>query len=340
MSVDRPLTLPGSRILRNWWTSLASWEPRRLWYAHLLLHRVEVLVEVQGLSPQEQFDHALLGIIVSHAPASPAYLQSLLHFPEPYLQSLLARYQAQGWLTIDPPRLTPAGLDWWQQRRAPGVRHERRRFAFLDGSPGVFVALAADASQPLQPVPADWHWHPAALENALAQSPSWKTQHGFPTQVTRWLRLPAEPSEMHSPRVPLVHAEQATLVLVESQREHGAILAHRVSPEQGHLDPAIVWRLPSVALLTEIAPDHSDTFRESWLAWCQARNLPSADAEACHLRFQGHELHVEAPPRLIEQLRQGRSESLEGTAWILSARGRVRAAARLHLMPLSTPTLS
>jgi hypothetical protein len=300
----------------------------------LLLHRVEVLVEVQGLSPQEQFDHALLGTIVSQAPASPASLRSLLHFPEAYLQSLLTRYHSLGWLTLDPPRLTPAGLDWWQQRRAPAARHERRHFAFLDGSPSAFVALAPEASQPLQPVPADWHWHPATLESALAQSPTWKAQHGFPEQVTRWLRLPAEPSDMHSPRVPLAHAEQATLVLVESQHDHGAILAYRVSPEQGHLDPAIVWRLPSVALLTEIAPDHSDAFRDSWLAWCQARNLPSADAETCQLRLQGHELHVEAPVRLIEQLRQGRSESLEGTAWILSAHGRIRAAASLRLHPL------
>jgi hypothetical protein len=338
MSVDRPLTLPGSRILRTWWATLAACQPRRLWYAHLLLHRVEVLVEVQGLAPQEQLDHALLGWIAHHPPPSREALLASLHFPPAYLDSLLRRYQALGWLNLDPPRLTPAGRDRWQSRAAPGPRLERRWFTFLEGPNPAFVALAPEALQPLPAVPSDGPvgdpWNPASLDNALTQPADWKTRHGFPEQVIRWLRLPPEPSEMHSPRVPLVHSEQATLVLVESQRDHGAILAHRVSPEPGHLDPAVVWRLPNVATLEELAPLPEAAWRESWLAWCQARQLPLADAESSQLRFEGHQLHVQAPPRLIEQLRQGRSESLEGAAWILTARGRIRAAACLHLVPV------
>ncbi|MFQ3650508.1 MAG: hypothetical protein SNJ75_09255 [Gemmataceae bacterium] len=325
------MTLPGSRYLRSWWESLADYEPRYLWYAHLLLHRVEVLVEVQGLSPLEQLDHALLGWIAACLPESREQLCSALHVPDSYLNSLLARLHALGRITLDPPRLTAAGLEWWQARATASLRLERRCFAFLDGSTQPFVALAPEGCQPLAAVPADWHWQPKALESALAQPTVWKTQHGFPTQVVRWLRLPSEASEMHSPRVPLVHAQQAFLVLVESGRDHGAILGFPVSPEAGHLDPTVVWRLPDRTTLEELAPPELDRWRDSWLAWCQARQLPLADAQACQLSQQGHTLHVQAPPRLIEQLRQGRSESLEGTAWILAAHGRIRPAARLYL---------
>ena len=331
MTVDRPMRLPGSDRLRSWWQSLAGYEPRRLWYAHLLLHRVEVLVELRGLSPAEQLLHALLGWIASYLPPSREQLAAALHFPLPYLDRLLSDLHQRGWLHLDPPRLTAAGQQWYQQHPNAGPSLQRRAFLFLEGPGQPFLAVDPQACQPLDPVPENWHWQAAGLETALAQPDSWKTRHGFPLQVVRWLPLPSHPTEMHALYVPLAHAEQAYLALVESGRDHGAILGFRVSLETGHLDPAVVWRLPDAATLEELERPPAEWWRESWLAWCQARQLPVEQAQACQLQLQGHTLHVHAPPPLLQRLRQGRSESLEGTAWILAHRGRIRPAARLHL---------
>src|SRR5688572_7154408 len=81
MSADGPISLPGSRVLLGWWHELAPLRPRRLWYAHALLHRVEALIEAAGTSPLEQFQHALLGILATARPASREALAGLLRFP-------------------------------------------------------------------------------------------------------------------------------------------------------------------------------------------------------------------------------------------------------------------
>lgn len=44
MTAVAPLTFPGTRALAGWWRLLAPRQPRAMWVAHLLLHRIEALV--------------------------------------------------------------------------------------------------------------------------------------------------------------------------------------------------------------------------------------------------------------------------------------------------------
>src|SRR4051794_25151887 len=60
MSAAVSMTLPGGRVVLGWWRALASLEPRRLWFAHLVLHRVEALVEVTSIPPLAALARSLL----------------------------------------------------------------------------------------------------------------------------------------------------------------------------------------------------------------------------------------------------------------------------------------
>src|SRR4051812_48853105 len=126
MSADAPISLPGSRVLLGWWHELAPRRPRRLWYAHVLVHRVEALIEASGVSPLDQFHHALLGVLAASRPSSPRALADLLRFPPEVVALLLARLEAEGLVVPGALRPTDAGAEALARGDGAARRPERR----------------------------------------------------------------------------------------------------------------------------------------------------------------------------------------------------------------------
>jgi hypothetical protein len=326
-------SLPGSRALLGWWRDLAALRPHRLWFAHLLLHRVEVQVEALFSTPLAELAQSLLGLL----PAGKTHID---------LPSLAAELHADtGLLAVLLTDLERSGLvqqeaAGWEVARAArndspqagnaSSRRERRSFPFAAESPPLYLPLAPAAATPLSPPPEGWSFDLAVLEACIHQSPEWKVAHGFPGEVLRILR-PAEASEDWR-RVPLVRAEQAWLVLVE-KGEGGEVAGFPVRADGWTLGKEAVLSVPGgVAVLAPLLGDIGpEAWKQSWQVWCHQRNLPAGEAEASQLELAGHRLVVRAPPRLIERLRNARSDALKGEAWLLAGSGRVWAAAVIEL---------
>jgi hypothetical protein len=316
----------------GWWRELAALRPHRLWFAHLHLQRVEVQVEAVFSTPLAALGQALLGLLAAGKRAIDLpSLAAQLHADGGLLAVLLidlersglVRQQAAGW-EITPTHRT----DSFHAGNASS-RRERRSFCFVAENPPLYLPLVPAAATPLSPPP-DWSFDLATLEACVRQSEKWKTAHGFPREVVRILH-PADTREDWR-RVPLARAEQALLVLVESG-EGGQVAGFPVRADGWTLGKEAVLSVPGGAavlspLLGDIGPE---AWKQSWQLWCQQRNLPPGEAEACQLELAGHRLVVRAPARLVERLRGARSDALKGEAWLLAGSGRVRAAARIDL---------
>ncbi len=312
------MALPGSRALLGWWRELGGPAAGRLWYAHPLLHRIEALTESSGLPPLDALARALAGV-VSTAPASS------LGLPAALLGRLMGRLEAEG--LAEGGRLTPAGEEVARAGGDGPPRLERRVFRFCAGPPAHFVALTA--AVPLTPPPG-WACSLAMLEDCLGRPAEWKGRHGFPEDVRRVLKPPAEPTAQDWPRVPVAAAEQAHLVLAEG--EGGRVRAYPVQADGWAIGRDVVWELPSAEELGEVFGEVGPAeWHAAWLAWCQQRSLPQAEAEATGVELHGHRLVVQAPARLVERLRQSRSDAVKGEAWLAAGAGRLRGLARIEL---------
>jgi hypothetical protein len=98
-------------------------------------------------------------------------------------------------------------------------------------------------------------------------------------------------------------------------------------------EPAFVLGGEGADALPELrqTPD-VEAWRRMWRQWCEQRNFPRGEADACVLEPAGAVVRVRPPGRLLERLRAQRSDALKGEAWLLAGEGRVRAAARLEVV--------
>ncbi len=335
MSAPAAMTLPGGRVVLGWWRDLAGLAPRRLWFAHLLLHQVEALVEAAVpahlLAPLAD---ALLGwLAVQQGPVPADRLAADLHLEPELLRDVLADLEERGLA-----RPGPAG---WQPTeagrqptpppgQAPARQRERRSFCFTDSQPPLFVPLSPAAVQPLA-APLASPFDLAVLEACVRESEAWKTRHNFPLDVRRVIR-PGSTGDWRA--VAVDRAAQALLALVEVPGKSGAdLLGFTVRPDGWALGQEAVLTWPGGRehlgpLAGEVGPE---AWRQAWQLWCQQRSLPSNEVEACRLEVVEHRLRVQAPPRLVERLRAARSDALKGEAWLLAGSGRVRPAAMIDL---------
>jgi hypothetical protein len=325
------MTLPGGRVILGWWRELTGVRPIRLWYAHLLLYRVEVLVESARTGPLTLLARSLLPLLSGTAGPLRADAVATELKLDPALAGDLLRELARLGLARE------AEKDRWEvlptdlQADAQANCHclERRSFYFSDGSPPAYLPLAPHAATLLTP-PEGWHFDLEALEGCVRQGGEWKARHGFPEDVLRVIRLGEGGTEPDWRQVPFVRAEQALLVLVETA-DSGA-LGFPVRADGWALGREPVLALPGAeVLLPLVGAVDMEAWKHSWLTWCQQRNLPAAEADACKLEVVGHRLMVQAPPRLIERLRGARSDALKGEAWLLAGTGRARATALVDL---------
>jgi hypothetical protein len=333
MTAAAAMTLPGSRALPGWWRELGEHSPRRFWFAHLVLHRVEALVEVVSPTPLSALARGLLGVL-SHAgsPSHVATVAAALSLDQEMTAALAGSLVREGLIEPTPNgqlgALTDAGKAAVAGARPPS-REERRTFCFADTRPPVYLPLTA--ATPLPP-PSGWRFDLSVLEACLARPADWKERHGFPTDVVRlaWQRGAVDERTWHM--VPLDRPEQALLLLVETGRDE--LLGLTIRPDTWALVREPALRLPfDHELIAALAGEvRGDEWRAAWQAWCQQRSFPAGDVDACKVEQAGHKLLVKPPPRLLERLRQARSEALRGEAWLLAGSGRARPAALVELV--------
>jgi hypothetical protein len=322
MSATAAMTLPGGRVLLTWWRDLAGLAPRRLWFAHLILHRVEALVEAADSRPLAALAEAVLSRLARHdTGVSFSDLASDLSLDPGLLHAVLSDLEAQGRARQQADRWQATGAS---PSTAAPTRQERRNFVFSDGRP-VFLPLPVAALTPLAP-PAGWRFDLAALVACLNESPAWKERHGFPADVLRLVQGPDWRA------VVVDQPAQALLLLVETAHSEGMLLGYGVRADQWTLSSEPVLRCP-VEVLTDLGADPGpEGWRQAWQLWCQQRSLPGSEVEACKLEVDAHRLTVRAPARLLDRLRSARSDALKGEAWLLAGTARVRPAAVIDLV--------
>jgi hypothetical protein len=329
MTAEPAMALPGSRALLGWWRELGPVLPRRMWYAQPTLSRLEALAEVAGLPALDALAHSLAVFLSASTQQTPATVAAALGVPLSLVQSLLRSLTTEGLVQQSggEVRVTPAGKEMVRSGGEGPPRLERRVFRFTT-TPAHFVALSG--ATPYAPL-SDWEFDMGQVEQALARPDDWKRRHGFPLAVRRVLAAPAEPSSLTWPSIPLAAAEVAHLVVVESASA-SKLIAYPAQPDGWGLGREPVWELPSAGELAEVFGEvTAEDWKGAWLAWCHQRNLPATEAEACRLELQDHKLTVHAPAKLVDRLRQARSDAVKGEAWLTGGHGRLRGLARIEL---------
>jgi hypothetical protein len=358
MTAGSALAFPGSRALAGWWRQLAAHHPEEIWVAHLALHRVEALVELTRPCRPDRFALLLLRAVRLEqerrrdAPADAERgppgevlrrLDERLHLGHSLLRQALRALAAEGLLAEGGPAgwaLTPLGEQALERGEYPVRSRERRSFHFVqprDGSASPhFVNLNSHGQAPA-PVSEAWDFDLAALAASLARGAEWKARYGFPAEVSAVLGPPAGAPVAAWQEV-IVHRPErllAVLLRVAGQGGAGRLLAFAARQEGWALQggaPAFAVEGRWDELFPELsAGPPPQAWRQAWLAWCQPRGLPAGEPEACTLEPARERLRVHAPPRLIERLREARSDAVKGEAWLLAGEGPLRRAARIEL---------
>ena len=310
MSAPAVTSLPSGRAVLGWWRELSAQRPHRLWFAHLVLHRVEALVEIGPPAALAGLSEALRAFGAhQEAPISRDTLAAELHADPALLGVLLA-----------------------------GTRQTRRSFWFIADRPSLYLPLVPGAAATPTPVAPgspqssadEGVFDLATLDTCVAQSAEWKARHGFPAEIVRVVRPSLEQEDWRA--VPLLRCEQAVLALVE-MTPGGEVVGFPVRPDGWTLSREAILNVPGgvAALAPLLGEVDLNGWKHSWQQWSQQRNLPAGEVDACHLELAGHRLLVRAPARLVERLRAARSDALKGEAWLLAGTGRVRATAEIEL---------
>jgi hypothetical protein len=334
MTAASPRTFPVSRAYQTWLRDLAPVQPRRLWFCHLLVHRVEALVSVTQSYRLDPFLFALLrGLFTAGNQVTS-------------LDRLALDGQLAGPLVRE---LVAAGLvhaekdDWTLTNSGHAAlasgsysRHsdERRVFFFVDNAEAApqYIPLRQTAG-PLADAGNSWRFAPTILSDCFQRDAKWKKRVGFPPEVESFAaETPASWRQVLFDR-----AEHSPLLLVETAVAEGG------SALVGYLVRCDNWTLqresPSLVLgegWQELLPDFAEgllpqNWHTAWQAWCQSRQLSSADAAACVVEYASCKLHVKAPKAFIERLKGQRNEVLRGDTWLTVGAGRTRAAACVEI---------
>jgi hypothetical protein len=303
---------------------LAAYQPRRLWLAQLLLHRVEALVRVTRRHEVEPVRLALLRQLAEAAPLDQ------LRVDHEVLARWLHELSAEGLIGPDGAgRLTERGRQVLDSGAYTALVEERRVFTFLDEGdpkyPLIFVPLPGRAVA-LAPPPG-WRFDPTALEECVTRPPEWKARHGFPADVEAVLTPTAAATDWR--RVILDHAEQILMVFIRADDAPERRFGFAVRADDWMLQtaaPAISLDEEDRGLLPASGAEPSpEEWREAWRVWCQRRGL--SDADACRIESLEDRVRVTAPRPLISTLGGDRNE-----AWLLAGTGRTRVAAPVEIM--------
>jgi hypothetical protein len=338
-----PPASPPARSLAQWWPSLASRHPRRLWSCNWSCHHLEARIEVNCVAALDLLSLALLRQLCQETFSS-STLESLLHLDRAWLHGLLRElaglglvHEGVGW------EATAAGREAARSGQVSHRCRRRRGFYFVDRSeqqrPPHYLPLASPARKSGEPMwvpaPTGWQLPPGCLEECVQQSPEWKQRFQFPTEVLAVVP-PEGPEDWRGVLVDF--PQPVLLALIETGAGEGRCwLGFRIQPGSWQLlgsEPVLELRSGWEEVFPDLDRDPPlETWRQEWLRWCQSHSLPAAEVEACVLQRQEHRLVVQAPKRMVERYRGGpRAEALRQEGWLLAGEGRCRAAGQIELM--------
>lgn len=338
-------------MLAGWWKQLAPLRPQNLRLGHLLLHRIEAPVTRRTRTPLESLAALVLQAVALQAPATIADLDHLLSIGSPFLLRLLQKLRSLALVETDSAeRWLPTSEG--RQALADGgyarVEQDRPIFSFVQGE------LHSHAPQflPLASHPAAKPWSEAegsefdaqVLRACFLQPRSWKLAHGFPPDV-ELVEAPAgaQKTDAQWQQIILDRPEHLLVAAVQTTDAHRGerLLGFAAQAETWSMDTAVPvidlganWReiLPDLDVEPPLAQ-----WQHAWRSWCQPRNLPVAEVDACRLERQEYRLRVTTDHRFVERLRAARSDILKNEAWLVAGSGRVRTAARVDLVELGRP---
>jgi hypothetical protein len=346
MTAASPLVFPGGRVLAGWWQKLMPLQPRALWLGHFLLHRVEALLEVARRAEVDRFSTLVVQALSAAPGQTVPDLDARLHLGAQVLGQVLRQLQNEGLAERS------AGGDWAPTDLARQVLerggyarigHERRVFHFLHrpGGPAEappLLPLRLSVETPC-PMPEGWTFDPAWLEVCLRQPDEWKREHGFPLEARRILGREAINGALPAWQQVILDRPGDLCALVARMAEEGKgdrLAGFAVRPEGWVLEsaqPAFVLASDWQQLFPQVAEGlPAEVWRQAWRSWCQPRGVPAAECDASALERNDYRLRAVAPRRLVERLRQARSDALKGEAWLLAGSGSVRELALLELV--------
>ncbi|MBI3411585.1 MAG: hypothetical protein HY040_24920 [Planctomycetes bacterium] len=350
------LAFPGSRTLANWWRQLAPYEPAALWTGYLFLHRVEARVDLLETQTLDRFGHFLLqaldlecrAAVASTASPTAAStceaLQRRMGLEAPFIRQLLFGLAGQGLLRDSAGNhwtLTELGRHALAHERYPRRHQGRRSFTFVErmtvsgqrtATPH-FLGLGDAFGVPWDAA-AEGPFDPELLHQCLYQPDEWKSRYGFPAEVQQVFRLMGNGDWQN---VIVDRPERVLVVLAIGRKETAEqrLLGFAARPDGWVLEsrePVLNLAAAARDVLPELTNDAAvDDWRRAWQAWCQVRQLPPAEAGACRLACHGACIRISAPARLIQRLKDARSDLFRSEAWILAGEAYVRQGACLEL---------
>lgn len=352
------LAFPGSRTLANWWRQLTPFEPAALWTGYLFLHRVEARVELLEELALDRFGHFLLQAVdlegrAADAPkANPAAtstceaLQRRMGLEAPLIRQLLYGLAGQGLLRDcngNHWTLTELGQHALAHERYPRRLQERRTFTFVERltasgqrmAPPHFLGIGDAAGVPWDAA-AEAPFHPELLRQCQSQPDEWKIRYGFPAELQQVLGHPGD-ANWQNVIVDRPERVLAVFVLARKEAAEPRLLGFAAKPDGWVLESREpILNLPAAArdVLPALANDIGiEEWRRAWQAWCQVRQLPPSETVVCRLLCQGTRLRISAPARLVQRLKEARSDVFKSEAWILAGEEYIRQAACLELTP-------
>jgi hypothetical protein len=364
MTAAVSLAFPGSRSLAEWRRQLSPLQPQAMWAAHLLLHRIEALVQFTRLCRLDRFHLLTLDALALQANQELERLEARLHLGRPMVNRLLRGLAADGLITADPEgHWTLTTLGQQVRRRQELERHgsERRVFYFVEASrsaPPHFLHLDPLAAMPWA-AGEEWQFDLGLLRACFNRPPDWKQRHGFPADATAIVEIDPEtkrpiPSASAETALPTSATNQedspwqrvvvdqpehlaAALVLAPGAGGDSRLLGFPVAVKGWELDmnrPSFILGAGWRETFPELAVDPPlERWRQAWSAWGQGSGLPAEELNACGLERRDPWLLVTAPRTLIDRLRASGSPALKREAWVLAGEGLYRKAGRLDLLP-------
>ncbi len=334
MIVGGTWLFPPGRALGGWWRDLSPRRPQRLWFTHLLLHRVEALAEVKHAHRLDPVQNALLCLLAGPATVVPEQLrvdrQLLARWLHALIDQGLVRSNGQGWEPTDAGQ-TAARTGAFTQ---PG--RERRTFYFVDQREAQRPAHFLHLARPALPYPtpaADWHFDPSWLEDCPRRPAEWKRTHQFPADVEAIIVGPPDHAIPSWREVVLDRPEHLPVAIV---RTAGGVQGFQTQAEDWKLradEPVFALGDDWEAVLPDLAAEPPpDAWRSAWQAWCRQRGVPPVDADLCSVERRDHYLEVRAPKRVADRLKAMRGDGPHSETWLLAGTGRTRAAVCLKVV--------
>ncbi len=336
MTAAVSVSIPGGPVLSQWWSLLRAAHPCALWLQHLILHRLDASFQCLSARPLDALEKLLLETLHQQRMAAVPFDAQLLFRVMNGLGHLgLATPTATGWA------ITDAGKEALHSGLCSAPCEQRRTLYFLAGTaPGVpprYLPLHQPRTLPSQTA-ASWEFNLGVVQDHLAQSPEWKTRHGFPHDLVSLLFPEEQRARLATwRRIAVAHVEQALFlqVLLHTPEGKEELRGYSVQPPQWDLNldhPNLVlgsnWR----ELLPELAAEIPlEQWHHVWRHWGQSQGLGAADLEACHLQHAGTVLRVTSPEEVAARLRREGTPTMQET-WLMAGSDPLREMARVEIV--------